>query len=101
MGSIGGGIPFPGDGAVELPDPGCIRDSGVDGAGAIVETLCKGSEAPLDEIPAGLIVCEVDPVEEVGTVPGVCPDRLREALVFEPPGDLFCFFQGLGVFLVG
>jgi hypothetical protein len=63
---------------------------GIDGDGLVREERVEGGKAALDERRRGLVVREVDPVEEVGAVPGVGPDGRPEPLLGEVGCDPFC-----------
>ena len=80
-------VTLPGAGAVELPDPGGVVVRGIDGHGLVREEGVEGGEAALHKRGRGLIIWEVDPVEEVGAVARVGPDGRPEPLFREVGRD--------------
>ena len=101
MGSIGGGIPFPGDGAVELPDPGRVEIPDIDLCGGVVEDRCQDLKAALHQVPRLIVVRKIDAVEQVGPVPGVSHDRIRESLFSKPGPDPLGMSECGGMFFIG
>ena len=99
--SVGGMVALPAHGAVEFPDPGSVVVRGVDGDRGIIEEGGEDFEGSLHEVPGVVIVGEVDPVEEVGPVPGVGDDRCRPSQACEVACDLLrrldrCLVFGIG-----
>ena len=76
-------VALPGAGAVEFPDPGGVVVRGIDGDGLVREEGVEGGKTAFDESRRFCVALEVHPVEEVGAVPGVRPDRRGKALLRE------------------
>ena len=71
---------------VEFPYPGSVVVCGVDRHSLVREEGVEGGEDSLHESGCLRIVWKVDPVEEMGAVPGVRPDGFREPLLREVAG---------------
>ncbi|KAF5033340.1 hypothetical protein DSECCO2_607780 [anaerobic digester metagenome] len=87
VGAPGGVVALPGYGTVEFPDPGGVVVRGIDCCAIVREEGVESRESALHERGRCLVVRKVDPVEEVGAVPGVCPDGFREPLLRKVSGD--------------
>ncbi|OPX73252.1 MAG: hypothetical protein A4E39_01168 [Methanoregulaceae archaeon PtaB.Bin152] len=94
-------VPFPRCRAVELPDPCSVEIRRVDAARLVREEQVQHLEAPFHQVPARVIVREVDPVEEVGTVARVREHRGRPPfLAAKKPRDLLCPDEGCPVLAI-
>ena len=82
-----GVVALPGERTVKFPDPGGVVVRGVDGHGLVREEGVEGRKRTLHDLRCRLVVREIHPVEEVGAVARVGPDRLRESLLREVCGD--------------
>ena len=89
-------------GSVHLPDTGCVEVRGIHSARAVRKNGIQHLKAPLHQVPAFVIVWQIDPVEEVGTIPRVGHDRGRPP-AFSPKvrGDFRCPDQGCLVLFIG
>ena len=82
-------VTLPGDRAVELPDAGRVVVRTIDRAACVREDRVQHLKTPLHQVPALVIVREIDPVQEVGTVPRIGKCRGRPpAFPPEIRGDL-------------
>jgi hypothetical protein len=68
MGTLVDMVPLSRDGTVKLPDPGSVMVRRINCAYAVREDDCEDFEAPFHEVAGGIVVGEVDTVEEVGPV---------------------------------
>ncbi|OPY41531.1 MAG: hypothetical protein A4E41_00856 [Methanoregulaceae archaeon PtaU1.Bin066] len=74
---VRGVVALPRGSAIELPDPGGVKVGRVDCADAIGEDHVQGLQRPLHKVAALVIVLEVDPIQEMRSISGVCQDRRR------------------------
>ncbi|KUG15320.1 hypothetical protein ASZ90_015017 [hydrocarbon metagenome] len=98
---FGGVVPLPGHGAVQLPDPGGVVVRSVDRCRIIIEQGREDPEAQLHQIPGPVIVRQLDPVQEVSTVPRVGEDRVRPSHPAQVVGHTGCGVQGSLMLLIG
>ena len=94
-------VALAGGGAVELPDPPGVEVRRVAADGLVREEPVEDTEASFDKPGRVLIVREVNAVQEVGTIPGVGPDGVREPLSSEPVGDLLRTPESRCMFRIG
>ncbi|OPX63568.1 MAG: hypothetical protein A4E33_01630 [Methanoregula sp. PtaB.Bin085] len=100
--AVPGVVPLSRCRAVELPDPGGVEIRRVDAAYRVREEQVQHFEAPLHQVPACVIVREIDPVEKMRTVARVREDWGRPSLlVAKKPGDHFCPDKGCPVLAIG
>ncbi len=70
-----GVVALPRCGPVEFPDPGGVVVRGIDSHGLVREEGVQGREDSFHERGRGFVVWKVDPVQQVGAVARVRPDR--------------------------
>jgi len=66
---VGGIVTLPAHRPVELPDPGSVVVRGIDRCPLIIKESRQHLEGPLHQVPALVIIREINPVEEMSPIP--------------------------------
>ncbi len=76
-------VTFPAHRAVEFPDPGGVVVRGVDRGCPVREDRVEDLKAAFDLRPARFVIGQIDPVQQMSTVPRICKDWSGKAHVRE------------------
>ena len=72
---------------IKFGDPSRVVDAGIDHDDRVIEFQREDFEHGLDEITAGDIIGEIDPIQEMSAIPAIRQGWVRPALWAKPGRD--------------